>query len=158
MTSGTLLGTALLICSLPAFTQDHKLRTSQIPSNAISSAVTNKDAVAAPAELWKILPNRPADLSSDSKDHIRVDQFRYDPGTYDFRTGRSRFEPKTRLSDSVLDGPLDADTTCYAIRSYVVARDAKDSDSTHAAGYSSCQRASRYHLKTAVEEPVLKER
>jgi hypothetical protein len=38
--------------------------------------------------------------------------------------------------------------TCYSIRSYVVARDSKDSDSTHLAGYSTCQPATRYGLKT----------
>jgi len=41
------------------------------------------------------------------------------------------------------------DTTCYAIRSYVVARDAKDSDSTHPAGYSTCRPSDRYHVKSA---------
>jgi hypothetical protein len=153
MTSASLLA-ALLICSLPAFTQDQKNTTRQIPGNAISSAVTNHDAKAAPAKPWRIFPNRPSDLSSSSKDHIRLDQFRYDPGTFDFRTGRSRSEPRTGVMILGLDGPLDGDTTCYAIRSYVVARDAEDSDSTHPAGYSTCQRASRYHLKAAVEEPV----
>src|SRR5579863_5568726 len=41
----------------------------------------------------------------------------------------------------------DAGATCYSIRSYVVARDAKDSDSTYPAGYSTCQPSDRYHVK-----------
>lgn len=41
------------------------------------------------------------------------------------------------------------DTTCYAIRSYVFARDDKDSDSTHLVRYSTCQPANRYRLRTA---------
>jgi hypothetical protein len=41
-----------------------------------------------------------------------------------------------------------SDNTCYAIRSYVVARDDKDSDSTHLVHYSTCQPASRYRLRT----------
>lgn len=45
------------------------------------------------------------------------------------------------------DGQL-LDTTCYAIRSYVFARDSQDSDSTHLVDYSTCQPASRYRLKT----------
>jgi len=45
--------------------------------------------------------------------------------------------------------PLEADTTCYAIRAYVVARDSKDSDSTHPVRYSTCLPANRYRLKTA---------
>jgi hypothetical protein len=56
---------------------------------------------------------------------------------------------------SGVDG-LDADTTCLKIRSYVVARDSKDSDSTHPVSYSTCQPASRYRLKTTEmrTEPV----
>jgi hypothetical protein len=42
--------------------------------------------------------------------------------------------------------------SCYAIRSYVVARDEKDSDSTHLVHYSVCQPASRYRLRTAQAE------
>jgi len=43
---------------------------------------------------------------------------------------------------------LPADTTCYVISSYVVARDKKNSDSTHIVGYSTCQPANRYRLKS----------
>lgn len=39
---------------------------------------------------------------------------------------------------------------CLKIRSYLMARDRKNSDSTHLVGYSTCQPASRYRLKTAV--------
>jgi len=48
------------------------------------------------------------------------------------------------VNDLDLVGP-----TCYAIRSYVVARDSKDSDSTHPAGYSTCQPSNRYRVKRA---------
>jgi len=41
------------------------------------------------------------------------------------------------------------DSTCYTIRTYVFSRDDKDSDSTHLVGYSTCQPASRYRLRTA---------
>ena len=40
------------------------------------------------------------------------------------------------------------DTVCYKIRSYVVARDSKDSDSVHPVGYSTCQPSTRYRLRT----------
>jgi hypothetical protein len=43
--------------------------------------------------------------------------------------------------------PID-DTVCYTIRSYVVARDSKHSDSVHPAGYSTCQPAGKYRLRT----------
>lgn len=61
-----------------------------------------------------------------------------------------RIIPKADLYET--DKSKVADTTCYAIRSYVVARDDKDSDSTHFVRYSTCQPASRYRLKTAQVE------
>jgi hypothetical protein len=41
------------------------------------------------------------------------------------------------------------DSYCFKIRSYVMARDSKESDSTHLVHYSTCQPASKYRLKTA---------
>jgi len=41
------------------------------------------------------------------------------------------------------------DRTCYSIRSYRVARDHPDSDSTRPAAYSTCQPASRFQVKEA---------
>lgn len=49
---------------------------------------------------------------------------------------------------SVIPGGALADTTCYTMRSYLVARDSKDSDATHPVGYSTCQRATQYRLKS----------
>ena len=54
---------------------------------------------------------------------------------------------KGRLIIVSPDGPLAAGTTCYAIRSYVVAPDAKDTDSVHPDGYSKCIPASNFQLK-----------
>ncbi len=49
------------------------------------------------------------------------------------------------------------DTVCYTIRSYVVARDSKDSDSVHPVGYSTCQPSNRYRLRTTEsKKPSLK--
>jgi hypothetical protein len=42
-------------------------------------------------------------------------------------------------------------STCYTLRTYRVARDSPDSDSTHPAGYTTCVPSTRYGLKTAVE-------
>jgi hypothetical protein len=52
------------------------------------------------------------------------------------------------------DGLSQDDTLCYAMRAYKVARDNPQSDSTHAAGYSTCQPATRFHVHTT-EERVL---
>jgi len=50
--------------------------------------------------------------------------------------------PGTQMADS---------GACYAIRSYVVARDSKDSDATHLAGYSTCRPANRYRVWKTVQ-------
>jgi hypothetical protein len=101
-----------------------------------------------PSALWRIVPNQSSELNSDSTNRIRVDQYRLDPESLKLLTGRQSSQPKPRTLVMGVDGPLDGDGICYTIRSYVVARDSKDSDSTHMTGYSTCQPASRYRVKT----------
>jgi hypothetical protein len=152
MTLARLLALTLLVCSLPAFTQDQQTGL-LLPGNSVVVPYfdLNRPAAATPSEPWRIIPKRPSDLSSDSVAHLGVDRYRWDQGKVDFPTGPWKLEAATGTRVSGLDGQLDADTTCYAIRSYVVALDSKDSDSTHPAGYSTCRPASRYHLKSAQE-------
>jgi hypothetical protein len=45
------------------------------------------------------------------------------------------------------EGSDPADAVCFTMRSYLVARDSKHSDSTHPVGYSTCQPSRRYGLK-----------
>jgi hypothetical protein len=46
--------------------------------------------------------------------------------------------------------------TCYTIRAYRVARENPESDLTRPVGYSTCQRSTRFQLKTAVDSrPVV---
>jgi hypothetical protein len=59
---------------------------------------------------------------------------------------------RARAPASLAPAPYEFENTCYAIRSYVVARDEKDSDSTHLVHYSVCQPANRYRLRTAQME------
>jgi hypothetical protein len=49
------------------------------------------------------------------------------------------------------DTARDEDLTCYTIESYLVKRQSRDSDVVEPAGHSTCQRASKYSVKTAVE-------
>ena len=123
MTLTRLLTAPLLLCCLSALAQDQQPRS---PT---------------PSEPWRIIPNQPADVGSGQQllSHMQVDQFRFDP----------KVEAKPDKVVAVLDSQPDADTICYSIRSYVVARDAKDSDATHPAGYSTCRPASHYHVRTA---------
>ena len=52
------------------------------------------------------------------------------------------------IFENSLKAQREADTGCFTIRSYVVARDSKDSDSTHLVSYSTCVPSDRYHVKT----------
>ncbi len=47
----------------------------------------------------------------------------------------------------------DRDNVCYTMRSYIVARENRDSDSTKLVGYSTCQPSSKYELRITVEDP-----
>jgi hypothetical protein len=63
---------------------------------------------------------------------------------------------RARVGDIQRQPPSDPslaqnDANCFAIRSYRVARDDPESDSTRLAGYSECQPAARFQMKTAVD-------
>lgn len=116
---------ALFLSSLPAFTQDRQPVSLAPTRNAVQTPATPPPAT--PSEPWRIIPKT-------NKDNPSVFS------TPDIGSGVLALSPGERL---------DADTTCYAIRAYVVARDSKDSDSTHPVRYSTCLPASRYRLKTA---------
>jgi len=47
----------------------------------------------------------------------------------------------------------DRDNVCYTMRSYIVARENRNSDSTMLVGYSTCQPSSKYELRITVEDP-----
>jgi hypothetical protein len=127
MTLTHLLAAALVVCSLPAVAQDGKPtpeRDRSQPDQSSSEAVIT-------LEPWRIIPNQAVGLRPEQSPLDRIaDQY-----------SRARY---TALVDA-----LDAGPTCYAIRSYVVARDSKDSDSTHPAGYSTCRPSERYQVRTA---------
>jgi len=57
-----------------------------------------------------------------------------------------------RLSrDRARDRDRDDDVTCYTVQSYRVKRQSRDSDMVEPAGYSTCQRASKFGVKKADE-------
>lgn len=140
MTLTHLLAAALVICSLPAIAQDAPSSPERVPSQPDKVS----PAGGAPSEPWRIIPDQVADggPGKDSASHIRIDQFHLEQSQTELRA-------RAELARAEFMGTLDADTTCYAIRSYVVARDSKDSDSTHAAGYSTCLPSERYQVRSA---------
>lgn len=70
----------------------------------------------------------PADRTSERKDDFRLESRRQRPITLELN-----------------------DTICYTVRTYRVARENPDSDAVRPAGYSTCQRASRFQFRTAVD-------
>jgi len=150
MTLARLLAAALLVCSVSAGAQDHP-KEGRVPAGAEGMRDRDfffylLDPVATPSEPWMIFSDRTADLGSgqNALDPQRLDQYKLDQVKGDAHVRRFKLAPlsATLVVDS--NGP-----TCYAIRSYVVARDSKDSDSTHLAGYSTCQPSNRYQVKSA---------
>jgi|HubBroStandDraft_2_1064218.scaffolds.fasta_scaffold427591_1 hypothetical protein len=173
MTLARLLAAALVLCSLSAFAQDPQAQNSQPSNRPSSSKYTLGEVVVGPilgdkrffwetsafffafipstfipstgatvTEPWRIFPDSP---SARVSGRIRFDQVPADQPKLEFRFRRLLESQIDRLSG---EGP-----TCYAIRSYMVACDSKDSDSTHPAGYSTCQPVGRYGVKTITSGP-----
>ena len=143
MTSVRLLTAAVLLCTASAFAQEQLSSTTR-PNR---TAEPEKAAQTAATEPWKLVINPPVDWN-DGKDRLQqfqIDAYKIDPSKID--PNRRPFRWGSQIDDIVIDRQLGDDTLCYKIRSFVVARDSKDSESVHPVGYSTCQPASRYRLK-----------
>ena len=91
-----------------------------------SASTTNSKDVA----LFK-QPATPFDIS----------KFRLPPKEVDRGPNRPGWAPPEEIT-------LQSDPVCFTMRTYVVEREAQDSDVTHMVGSSSCQHSSKYKLKT----------
>jgi len=138
MTLARLLVAACIVCSAAAFGQQ-KTDSLAIPAQAA-------DAKAVPSEPWILIPNQSA-VAGTRRDSIRVDQYKADYYAMN-KDGKIFLPYRIFTGGSLADEDGNNDTTCYRIRSYVVARDSKNSDSTHPVSYSTCQPAARYKVKT----------
>jgi hypothetical protein len=152
MTLARLLAAALVLCALPAIAQDQQpqIKQGMLPQGNWFFDLPWFYPEATPSEPWRIIRNRPADLGSrqNALDPTRLDQYRLDQIKGNPHVRRFKLDPPSETL-VVNSNALDADNTCYAIRSYVVARDSKDSDSTHPAGYSTCRPSNRYQVRSA---------
>jgi hypothetical protein len=146
MTLARLLAAALVICSALSFAQT-KTDSLTISDQA---AATSVPAMASSSEPWKFIPTQRAEPSAAKSpmDRLQIDQYKLFRSKTDSRTLLVGPEADAGMILSGLDGDTDGVTTCLKIRSYVVARDSKDSESTHLVSYSTCQPSSRYQLKT----------
>lgn len=149
MTPIRLLTVVVLLCTASAFSQE-QLSSATRPTR---TPEPQKSTPATTFEPWTIALDQPADLNAERNtlqqaqiDAYKIDRSRIDPNGRPFRWG-SQNDPILIEPAFLMDGQLGDDTVCYKIRSYVVARDNKDSDSVHPVDYSTCQPASRYRLR-----------
>lgn len=145
MTLTRFFASALVVCSALAFAQ------TKTDSLAVSDqAAASRPATTASSEPWKFIPNQLADAGSgkDPLNRLQIDQYKVFRSDTNTRTLLVSPEADAGMILSGLSGDVDGVTTCLKIRSYVVARDSKDSDSTHPVSYSTCQPAKRYSLRT----------
>jgi hypothetical protein len=145
MTLTRLLAAALVVCSTLAFAQT---KTDSLAGSDQASA--SQPATAASSQPWKFIPNQLADASSGKVplDRLQIDKYKVFRSKTNTRTLLLGPEADAGMVLSGLGGDLDGVTTCLKMRSYVVARDSKDSDSTHPVSYSTCQPSTRYRVRT----------
>lgn len=152
MTLTRLLAAAIVVCSA--------LASAQTKAVSDLTASTSTPATQASSEPWKFISNQPADAAAEKSalDRLQIDKYKVFPSKTDAHTLLARPEADSGIFLSSLDGEAGSDSYCLKIRSYVVARDSKNSDSTHPVSYSTCQPASRYRLKTTELRSVPLER
>ena len=145
MTGIRLLMAISLVCSASAFAQTQKDRTS--PANDATGS--RSSLIAANSEPWKILPESPASsrnaTNSPAQSLIDRSKDALLSGNPSGPLLNGAIDPNISVRNSVAG----SDSYCLNIRSYVVARDSKNSDSVHLVGSTTCVPASRFRLRTA---------
>lgn len=149
MTSARLLVVILLFFATSVFAQENRLAASELHSNpALVADSHGPDAGSVP---WRIDPlaSSQAAVPQDPLQWLESSlppMFKKDSGQ------KVLFFPAPK--DGFLLSPdLPGDAVCLKIRSYVMKRDSKNSDATHLVGYSTCQPAKKFQLRSAVETP-----
>lgn len=131
MTPTRLVIAALLLCPMALFSQDQPGQSSTSPSIAIAPHSKAPDTLSEP---WRIIPR---ELNLNNPPQLN----------------QLQIFPRVGSDLAFLD-----DTMCYKIRSYVVARDSKNSDSVHPVKYTTCVPASRYRLKTTEMHEIFQQK
>jgi hypothetical protein len=159
MTLVRILVVFLPLCSLVAIAQDSPGRA---PSNAEIFKCLTPGVPTISSEPWRIITNRTPDSEPELEDHVRQAHKVSSDSRPECQEGYLRSSTDAGMQMAWLSGmaadksrvgsPVsEDDPTCYTIRTYVVARDGKGSDSTHPVRYSTCTPADRYKVKTAEE-------
>ncbi len=158
-----LLPSVLIVCTTIASAQLQN-RKSASADPSVSYGASNP-AGQTEREPWQIIPDPKSELlftpNPQSQDgskpghKLTGHRLTHEEGFRLFMKDQSFHPPLITLLPG---GEYTTDSTCYSIRSYVVARDDKDTDSTHSVGSSTCQPASRYRVKSAQERAVSPDR
>jgi len=148
-----LLAVAMLLCSLAAFSQDQGFQSSRSTAK-LQAAPQNTPQQTSPSEPWRIIPKHelnPEWLQDAAAEYRKShpELFATTANTTGWKITRHFFPDSQQATLQLPDHELITEGMCYNIRSYVVARDEKDSDSTHPVKSSTCQPATRYHVKNA---------
>jgi hypothetical protein len=149
MTSARLLAACVLLCPGFMFAQQNRAPT------AGSVATAGSEKVASGSDPWSISPNveAKANVPQDPLARLETSQ----PPKYGSDHGQDKktfFFPSPGKGFVIAPEAL-ADNSCFAIRSYVMARDSKDSDSTHLVGYMTCVPSGKYQVRTVVGRPEM---
>jgi hypothetical protein len=147
MTSARPLAACVLLCSGFAFAQQNPA----MHGSSVAPAASEKAAVS--AEPWSISPNieAKANVPQDPLARLETSQppkYKNDQG----QDTKTFFLPSPGKGFIISPEAL-ADNSCFAIRSYVVARDSKDSDSTHLVAYTTCVPSRKYQVRRVVGTP-----
>jgi len=142
MISARLLVAAAFLSSTLLIAQDTAPNKSQVPdnSNLASTSHNLPLMIDRPGPTWGAAPQNPllrfqaTEPPMFAQDHLT----------------KIKVLNIQEIGSFALPPDLFVDHYCLKIRSYLMARDSKYSDSTHLVGYSTCLPASKYRLRTAV--------
>jgi hypothetical protein len=134
---------ALLLCSAPCFSQAYVSQAYLAPQHSLDQTAASpfKTGDFSTFKLsgpWLIAPNQTIELSS-GMETLEENGMAAEKSEIDVRSSR-----ETR--------------NCFAIRSYLMARENKNSDATYLKAYSICQPSSQYQVKSATEQRVFRDR
>jgi hypothetical protein len=139
----------IVLCTLAAFAQDQ--RATSDPN--LGTALQTSPLASTNPEPWRIIPKA---AQQDGRPEVPIGNDNLlnaggTPQVVPFATHSPEITIRVLSSDEVAQST--SGNVCYSIRSYLMARDSKDSDSTHSVGMSTCQPAKKYALKTTGPAP-----
>lgn len=150
----------VVFCAVPAFAQQQPSAPNRASGDLFDSYnFFDSPPAATAAEPWRIIPEQSQQAASTEPAQNQLSNSEGEKRALDALNTWTRLMADRHIDPSEhpwvkfsADGKVLAwgvDETCYSIRSYVVARDNKDSDAVHPVSESTCQPASRYGVHTA---------